>query len=212
MELGGELSGFFIGLEANGECVGVSTLAGRPSIWRSRKNLRQGTYEVEQFWPADYPEHPFASGPGKLGPDIRTRTWYVQARQAGRPIWTDVSVFLGIEGEEDVRGLTYATPVYGPDGELLAVLDSDFDLRQLSRFLGTLKLGQDGFAFVIGRQADGTHQVIAHPELRWLTRQKPTGEATDSDLISPAEFPDPRVPAFAAQMERARRAGGAAAR
>ena len=91
MELGGELSGFFIGLEANGECVGVSTLAGRPSIWRSRKNPARGTYEVEQFWPADYPRHPFASDPEKPAPDIRTRPWYVQARRARRPVWTDVS-------------------------------------------------------------------------------------------------------------------------
>src|SRR5258708_5734645 len=54
IELGHKLSGFFIGLESTGESVGVSKLSGKPSIWKSRRGLRAGTYEVRQFWPADY--------------------------------------------------------------------------------------------------------------------------------------------------------------
>jgi adenylate cyclase len=212
IEIGGELSGFYVGLEANGNSVGVSHLKGKPSIWQSKKDPRGEAYRVSQFWPADYPEHPFASNPQQPGPDIRRRPWYVQARSARRSIWTDVFVFLGVEGVEDVHGLTYATPVYDAGGELLAVLDSDFELQQLSRFLKTLKLGTDGFAFVIGRQADGTRRVIAHPELPVLRRRNSSRDATASELISPAEFPDPRVAAFAAQMKPTRSVGQDAAR
>jgi adenylate cyclase len=200
IELGHKLSGFFIGLESTGESIGVSKLSARLSIWKSRKGSRAGTYEVGQFWPTDYPEHPFALEAEMPGLDIRARPWYVQACQARRSVWTDVSVFLGIEGVKDVHGLSYATPIYGDEGGLLAVLDSDFELHGLCRFLSTLKLGRHGFAFVIGRQADGTQQVIAHPDLELLTRRVPGGEATVSELIPPAEFPDPRVSALAAQL------------
>jgi adenylate cyclase len=212
IELCGELSGFFIGLESTGESVGVSNLAPKPSIWRSTSDPRRGTYELREFWPADYPAHPFAFDPQKTVPDIRTRPWYVQARQARRSVWTDVSVFLGVEGVTDVHGLTYATPIYGGQGELLAVLDSDFELRKLCRFLGTLKLGRRGFAFVIGRQADGTHQVIAHPDLQLLMRRHSRGDAALSELISPEQFPDPRVSAFTARIKPNRSVDTGAAR
>ncbi len=139
----------------------------------------------------------------KPGVDIRTRTWYVQAQAAHHPVWTDVSVFLGVEGVSDVHGVTYATPVYSDDGRLFAVLDSDFDLGGLSRFLGTLKLGRKGFAFVIGRQSDGTQEVIAHPDLQLLYRRKAgaAGEATQLERLSPQEFPDQRVSSLAARLK-----------
>ena len=200
MLLGDDMSGFFIGLESTGESVGVSNLSDKPSIWRSSKNRLRGTYEVREYWPADFPENPFVFDPTKSSPDIRTRPWYVRARAARRSVWTDVSMFLGVDGVNDVFGLSYATPIYGGEGELLAVLDADFELQQLCRFLGTLKLGRRGFAFVIGRQADGTRRVIAHPELQLLLRRTTAGEATVSELRSPEEFPDPRVWAFTAQM------------
>ena len=42
IELGGDLSSFFIGLEATGESVGVSKLSVKPSIWRSKKRSAHG--------------------------------------------------------------------------------------------------------------------------------------------------------------------------
>jgi adenylate cyclase len=212
MVLCDQMSGFFIGLESTGESVGVSNLSDKPSIWRSKQNPLSGAYEVREYWPVDYPQHPFAFNPEKSSPDIRTRPWFVRAKDARRSVWTDVSMFLGVEGVNDVLGLSYATPIYGGPGELLAVLDSDFELQQLCRFLGTLKLGRRGFAFVIGRQADGTRRVIAHPELQLLVRRKPGGEATVSELSSPEEFPDPRVSAFTYQMKPRLNVGGDFAR
>jgi adenylate cyclase len=212
MELGDGLSGFFIGLESTGESVGVSSLLGKPSIWQSKRDPGRGTYEVREFQPGDYPDHPFAFDAEKSVPDIRTRPWYLHAQKARRSVWTDVSVFLGVEGVQGIHGLSYATPVYNNKGDFVAVLDSDFELQQLCRFLGTLKLGLHGFAFVIGRQADGTHQVIAHPDLRLLMRRKSVGETTVGELMSPAEYPDPRVSAFAAQLDPTRRVAGEVAR
>ena len=136
MELGDQLSGFFIGLESTGESVGVSNLSVKTSIRRSKRDPRDGTYEVCEFCSDHYPAHPVACDHKHSSPDIRTRPWYVQARQARRSVWTDVFVFTNFKGMDNVHGLTYATPVYGQKGELLAVLDSDYALQRLCRFLG----------------------------------------------------------------------------
>jgi adenylate cyclase len=194
MAITDDVSGCFIGLEATGETTGLTRVSDQLSVWQSKWNQPKGIYDVHMFWLANYPRHPYAFS---TGPDIRKRPWYVQARQAGRPVWTKVFVFLGVMGLEQVHGLTYATPVYGADGSLLAVLDADFSLQWLCHFLQTLDLGPGGIAFVTERQADGARQVIAHPRPDLLLRTKQHGGSMERELIPPEEFPDRRVSAFA---------------
>ncbi len=63
--------------------------------------------------------------------DPRQRDWYKQAVQAGTLIFTD--------GEYDANTGAYclecAMPVYGPEGELQAVIGSDLFLDEVERFL-----------------------------------------------------------------------------
>lgn len=170
MSVSPELSSLFIGSEATGESTGVSRLQGKLSIWQSNVNPTTRVLEQRDFWPEGYPSTPYAFDPTKPAPDIRTRPWYVAARAAKRPIWTETYSFLGVSGAAATSGVTYATPIYrapepsvARDGTLIAVLSADFDLKALSTFLETLRIGRTGFAFVIERRADGSERVIARP-------------------------------------------------
>ena len=159
-----DLSSVFMGVEATGESTGVSRLQGKLSIWQSNANATTGTLDQRDYWPDGYPSTPYAFDPGKPAPDIRTRPWYVAARGAHHPIWTETYAFLGVTGVAHVQGVTYAVPVYAKSGGLLGVLSADFDLKGLCTFLQTLRIGKTGFAFVVERRADGSQRLIAHPD------------------------------------------------
>jgi adenylate cyclase len=125
--------------------------------------------------------------------DPRPRPYYVAARDAKAPTWTDTYVFLGQGGRLTVPGVTRATPIYQPDGALLGVLSADFDLFALSEFLGELQLSANGFAFLVEFRADGTRRVIAHPKPELLAR-------SGGEPIAADEIADARVRGFLSQL------------
>ncbi|MBI3273364.1 MAG: hypothetical protein HYZ53_30550 [Planctomycetes bacterium] len=156
------LTSLFIGIEATGESTGVSRLQGKLSIWQSARDPRTGLYQQRDFWPEDYPTKPYAYDPDKPTPDTRSRPWYRAARETRRPVWTETYPFLGVAGATPTQGVTYATQIYEGD-TLLGVLIADFDLKSITAFLRTLRLGNSGYAFVVERRKDGTDRIIAHP-------------------------------------------------
>jgi adenylate cyclase len=201
MEITDDLSGYFIGYENSGESAGVSWLTGKQSIWRSFYSPSRNTYQVREYWPEGYPDHPFANDSAKTTPDTRSRPWFRTGKTAGKPVWTDSFVFLGVEGTNNVHGLSYVTPLYAKDGTLKAVLDADFELNDLCHFLGTLELGQTGFAYIVEHSLNGNDFVIAHPKTRLLMRDSPSAGPGVRVLIAPDSFPDHRVSALARHLE-----------
>jgi adenylate cyclase len=159
----------------------VTTLTRQPDNrleLRSYRLRRDGTREE------------VATIPDKPQNDPRPRPYYVAARDAKAPTWTETYVFLGKGGRLTVPGVTRATPIY-QDGALLGVLTADFDLFALSEFLGRLQVGAHGMAFLVELRRDGTRRVIAHPEPRRLAG--PDGQALPTEQIA-----DPRVQGFLA--------------
>ena len=191
-----QLSALFIGLESDGTSAGVSRLnpAG-PTVWESGKNLATGLFEIKEYWLADFPEKPFESSFTKTAPDMRTRPWYELARRLARPAWTETFVFLGVKGRPNVVGVSYATPVYDTGGSLTAVIDADFNLSDLCKFMQTLAVGRDGFAFVLETRADGNAYVIAHPNEKVIS-QAIRARRGEMVLTPVASFADPRVTEF----------------
>ncbi len=96
--------------------------------------------------------------------DPRPRPYYVVAKQVHAPTWIETHMFLGNAGVAAVPGLTRATPIYDASDRLIGVLDADFTLDALSRFLAELHVGARGFAFVVELRSDGERRVIAHPD------------------------------------------------
>ncbi|MBA2539969.1 MAG: hypothetical protein H0V17_10070 [Deltaproteobacteria bacterium] len=131
--------------------------------------LADGTREVVRTLP-DKPEN-----------DPRPRPYYLAAKQAGVPTWTETYVFLGKGGQLTVPGVTRATPILR-DGKLLGVLSADFDLFALSDFLSKLSVGAHGMAFLVELRGDGSRRVIAHPDPKLLA--SPTGDALPIDQIA----------------------------
>lgn len=168
MNVDQSLTGVFVGVESTGESAGVSRLDGRLSVWQSTFDPKHDVFEERDFWPEQYPGVAYAFDPDKHVPDIRTRPWYALARAGRRAAWTDTYPFLGVSGVHGARGVTYASPAYDSSGKLLAVMDVDFDLRQLSVYLQSLRIAKTGFAFVVERRSDGTDRLIAHPDLAIL--------------------------------------------
>jgi adenylate cyclase len=201
-----DITSHFLGLEGTGETVGVSRLQkDKLSIWQTQRNPRTAKLELREYWPADYPRKPFHTSAD--GMDVRTRPWFISAREAGRPIWTQTYVFLGVEGVQNVLGVTYAVPCYYPDRTLQAVLTADFDLETLSRFLAGLRIGHKGSAFLVERTQAGNARVIAHPHSEILVRRGRENNA-GSELVPIHELEDEHVRAFLEQLPAAVRSEG----
>ena len=90
--------------------------------------------------------------------DPRSRPWYRGAAAAGGPHWTDVYLFASTQSP----GITASVPIYDNSGALLGVCGIDIDLSTFSRFLQTIKIENQGYAYIIENRYG---RVIAHPDL-----------------------------------------------
>jgi adenylate cyclase len=191
-----ETTSFFLGRERTGEAIGVSRLKkGKLTIWQTARKPDSEKLTLREYWIDDYPKKPFRSSPEGL--DIRTRPWYVSARQAGKGIWTDTYIFLGVEAERDVLGVTYALPSFDKAGKLDGVLTADFDLETISRFLASLRIGERGSAFIVEKDADGALEIIAHPRSELLIQPAAAGSLQERPRLTRLkEFRDERARAM----------------
>jgi len=92
--------------------------------------------------------------------DPRLRPWYLQALVSDLPVWTDPYIFAST----GKLGVTYATKILKPDGELWAVLGIDLSIEALSRIVlqqEGLHAGFDGLVFA----TDYTGSMLAHPDV-----------------------------------------------
>jgi adenylate cyclase len=195
-----DLASLYLGLADTGECVGVSRLhRGRFAVWQSNRTAA-GRLEQREFWVEDYPRRPKHFDPSRDAPDIRKRPWFVAAERQGKGIWTDTYVFLGHEGLPTTFGLTYSVPVYRAGGRLEAVVEADFDLDGLCRFLDGLRVGDEGFAFLVELQSDGGRRVIAHRRAEILLRPVPGGDPSARELASADAVEDDRVRALLVEL------------
>jgi adenylate cyclase len=197
MQITDTLTGYFVGAESTGEATGITRITGKPRVWQSNRSDRSPGYEVREYWLNDYPRQTISLDSPSTGPDIRTRPWYQAAKLAGRPIWTESFVFLGVEGNRNMHGVTFATPLYQNDGSLLGVLGADFELLELCTFLKTVSDSHNDMAFVMEEDRKGGRRVIAHPDAELLLRVSTKQDHLEKELMPPEDFPDPRVSAFA---------------
>ncbi|WP_022665785.1 PAS domain S-box protein [Desulfospira joergensenii] len=96
--------------------------------------------------------------------DPRVRPWFKKAVQEKEIIWTEPYVFF----TSQKPGITTAGPIYMPNGDLAGVVGVDIELDVLSKFIGKLRVGKTGTAFMINRNRD----VIAYPDLEQLRYEK----------------------------------------
>ncbi len=82
-------------------------------------------------------------------------SWYVLAKEAGKPVWG--MPYFDAGGTEQLI-VSAVNPIY-LDGEFIGVAGIDITLENLQELITGIKIGEGGYAFVVG--SDTTY--IAHP-------------------------------------------------
>ncbi|MEY9325267.1 PAS domain S-box protein [Sinorhizobium fredii] len=131
----------FFGNEAGG-LVSVGRLADSSTVFLITDDFRAGV--VREFE---------ALEGGRVGRlrksddpfDSRQRVWYAQAKETGDRYWTEP--YLGLV--EPILGISLSAPILNKDGKFVGVGGIDLILTQLSRFLATLQVGENGRAFIV---------------------------------------------------------------
>ena len=95
--------------------------------------------------------------------DPRTRPWYKKAVKEKSIVWTDPYIFFS----SGKPGITTAGPLMDESGRLRGVVGVDIELDVLSEFVGKLRVGKTGLAFIVNRNTE----VIAFPGLSRMLKQ-----------------------------------------
>jgi PAS domain S-box-containing protein len=103
--------------------------------------------------------------------DPRKRPWYIKARQQQTLVWTDPYIFF----TSQKPGITVAGPIFDDAGHLEAVVGVDMEIDQLSIFIGKLRIGKQGRAFMLNNNGD----VVAFPDLAKIR----IGDNKDAGMI-----------------------------
>lgn len=98
--------------------------------------------------------------------DPRQRPWYEGAETSQQQYWTDIYIFF----TDQKPGITAAYPIIDDQGAVVSVVGIDVALDELSQFLSTQEVGQNGVAFIINDKAE----IVAYPGISLATQE---GEA-----------------------------------
>ena len=147
-----------IALEENGEWYYVHRTAGKLAVGRAsarRGNRQAGNLRV--LGERRYPRTSFFTNPDKSDVDpLGAGPGISRPKQSQKQIWSETYVFFGSRGDEDVPGITCATPILTEEGAFLGVLAASFDVIELSTYLSGLAVGQNGYAFVVECRKDSS--------------------------------------------------------
>ncbi len=119
--------------------------------------------------------------------DPRLRPWYQQALQATKPVWSNIYRYFDVK----TLGISHLYPVEN-NGQITAVLATDFDLGELNRFLQNLEIKPRGQAFIMERD----QLLVASSQGEELFKEDQPG-----DRVTVAQSQDPLVRATAAALE-----------
>jgi serine phosphatase RsbU (regulator of sigma subunit) len=131
--------------------------------------------------------------------DLFSRPWFTAPRAAKGPAWCKPYVWVGGEDSAgSTLGISYGIPLYGDGGDLLGVVDADFSLNDLSRFLQSIQYGKTGVAVLTTREGKLLAASNDTPIIK-----------SDDQLLSAAQSPDPLIVAAAAFLGEAESVGAA---
>lgn len=89
--------------------------------------------------------------------DPRQRPWYEGAQAAEGQFWTNIYIFF----TDQQPGITAAYPMMDDANNVIGVIGIDVALDELSDFLQTQTVGENGVAFIINEAAE----IVAYPAI-----------------------------------------------
>ena len=113
--------------------------------------------------------------------DPRKRPWYRKAYVKNQIVWTDPYIFF----TSKKPGITIAGPFYDHANQLKGIVGVDIEIDQLSTFIGSLKIGKSGRAFLMNRNRD----IIDFPDHAKL-KFKGAGQQAGDRLVKINELDD----------------------
>lgn len=136
---------------ADGRTVWVSRYSDGSTYWAVKND---SSSEMMEEWKLNSDGEVMHESRNSFEFRLETRPWFATPRDAKRPSWSDPYVWVGGGSDADTTlGISYGIPVYHADRTLLGVVDADYSLTDLSSYLGKLKIGKTGMAFILS--ADG---------------------------------------------------------
>lgn len=163
-----ELSGLAWGTQANGHTVWTVRYPGEDAleyaILDDATDGRIIEFGVE-------PGGELSAQPrGTYQYDPRPRPWYragAEAHESGeRARWSAVYTWVradAVNGNGGAPGISYARPITTESGDLLGVIDTEMELRSLSAFLASLRVGQTGWAMIVSAKGELLASSITQP-------------------------------------------------
>lgn len=107
--------------------------------------------------------------------DPRARPWYEAAVGSEGTVWTEPYVFFASEEP----GVTTAEAARGPDGEVLAVFGVDLSLRDLSDFVGRIRVSPASRAVLV----DEAGLMVASGDLAQVVEPDGTGAFVRASVL-----------------------------
>lgn len=96
--------------------------------------------------------------------DPRNRPWYQGVKKNKSSFWTDLYILF----RNKKPAVTAAYPLMDNQGNLLGVWGTDIELHEMSHFLKSLRIGNNGVAFIINQK----NEVVAYPEGSRITKKE----------------------------------------
>jgi signal transduction histidine kinase len=140
------VSWIYYATQESGEFIGV-TYRGSDRALQVATNEKSTGYQTYYYGINDQDDRAKLLEVDPTKYDPRTRPWYKAAVKAGKPTWSEV--YTDFDTPE--LGLTASQPVYDNKGKLLGVCGVDFFLKDINKFLSSLKIGRSGQTFIIER-------------------------------------------------------------
>ena len=113
--------------------------------------------------------------------DPRVRPWFKKALAQKKIVWTDPYIFF----TSQKLGITIAGPSHDRSGSLKGIVGVDIEIDELSTFIGKLKIGKNGQAFMINNNGD----MVAFPDLEKI-RTKDSSTSQSLRLVKIHELDD----------------------
>ncbi|WCN15222.1 diguanylate cyclase [Marinomonas mediterranea] len=103
-----------------------------------------------EYDPRQYFGEKITSAPPYDGYDPRKRPFYTDAVKQGDAVWSDVAPYYGYK----TLGVGLSAPVYDQQGNLLGVTATSVALIELDKFLKSIELGDNSYAFLAEENGD----------------------------------------------------------
>jgi len=183
-----------ITLNRTGEFVQVSqTPSGGTSI-QTTEVIASGKRVRKTYVPYGNRLEPFSQETG-IFTDPRTQQSYRKAQESKLVSWTTADLLQNLPSGAQL-GTICSAPILDSEGRFLGVVSISITLTDLSRFLQTVKVSENGFPTLIELLGDRS-KVIADPQPQRLM----TSDAGGPRLITIDELPDERLKIVAKTVE-----------